>query len=273
MTAAAVQTIPGLLPDIQAEAPQLPIALDEAGISDLRYPITVHLTDGSHHHTVANVSLSVSVAADSRGVHMSRLVELIHDWHRRISVLRFADLLADLAGRLDSDSAYGTLRFPLFLERSAPVTGVGAYVPIDCVIRGGLTGSELTCALSVRVPVQSLCPCSREISDYGAHNQRGSVEIAVDLDPVAHTTALDFETLVVAAEQAASAPIFSVLKRPDERHVTMRAYENPAFVEDITRSVADLLRKDTRIRSGHVHVVNEESIHSHNAYATTTWRR
>jgi GTP cyclohydrolase FolE2 len=121
------------------------------------------------------------------------------------------------------------------------------------------------------VPITSLCPCSREISDYGAHNQRGSIEISVSFDLMSEAEPLDFGDLITAAEAAGSAPIYSLLKRTDERYVTMRAYENPAFVEDITRAVASALRADVRIRAGRVRVVNEESIHSHNAYAAIRW--
>lgn len=271
--AAAVQAIPSQLPDIQAERPQVPIALDEAGISDLRYPITVHLSDGSHHQTVADVSLAASVAAEIRGVHMSRFVELLHDWRDRISIAGLPQMLAEVRERLDAEHAFSKFLFPLFLERAAPVTGSRAFVPYDCELEGLLGPGEALCRLTTRVPVKSLCPCSREISDYGAHNQRGSVEISVELAHLQSGPTVDFQYLIGVAEQAGSTPIFSVLKRPDERHVTMRAYENPAFVEDITRAVVDVLQTDPGISSGRVRVVNEESIHSHNAFASVTWRR
>lgn len=260
------------LPDIQAEPPAIPLALDEAGISDLRYPVTVQLGDGTRQHTVASVSFAASVAVDVRGVHMSRFVEILHEWHERISVATLHLLLEELRDRLGADTALARFVFPVFLERAAPVTGSAAYVPYDCGLEGFLRENQAQHTLTVRVPVKSLCPCSREISDYGAHNQRGTIEISVELSDSVDGIFLDFADLIAVAEQAGSSQIYSVLKRPDERYVTMRAYENPAFVEDITRSVADVLRADRRVRSGRIRVVNEESIHSHNAYATIAWQ-
>jgi GTP cyclohydrolase FolE2 len=259
------------LPDVQAEAPAIPLVLDEAGISDLRYPLTVELADGSRHTTVATVSLAASVDADSRGVHMSRFVEILHEWREDIAVARLPSLLSDLAERTAAEEVLAQFAFPLFLERSGPASGGNAFVAYDCIIeaRGG-PGPAMR--LTVRVPVTSLCPCSREISDYGAHNQRGTVEIVVDTALQDSLEPLDLRDLIAAAETSGSAPIYTLLKRSDERALTMQAYENPAFVEDITRTVAAALMGDHRIRRGRVSVVNEESIHSHNAYASVTWK-
>jgi GTP cyclohydrolase I len=259
------------LPDVQAEAPAIPIVLDEAGVADLRYPITVHQADGGSHRTVANTSFAASVPADTRGVHMSRFVETLHEWRDRIAVHSLSSLLADLSDRLAATEVVARFEFPLFLERSAPVSGGSAFVAYDCSLEGRLCLARAGCTLTTRVPITSLCPCSREISDYGAHNQRGSIEISVTFDLTGETEPLEFSDLIAAAEEAGSAPIYSLLKRTDERYVTMRAYENPAFVEDITRAVAAALRPDPRISAGCIRVVNEESIHSHNAYAATKW--
>jgi GTP cyclohydrolase I len=174
--------------------------------------------------------------------------------------------------RLDAQSAVARFDFPLFLERTGPVSGGGALVPYDCSLEGEVGPSGVQCALTARVPVTSLCPCSREISDFGAHNQRGIVEINVSFDLAADGDHVDFSYLVEVAESAGSAPIYSLLKRSDERYITMRAYENPAFVEDITRAVAAGLAQDARIKSGRVRVINEESIHSHDAYASVAWK-
>jgi GTP cyclohydrolase IB len=259
------------LPDVQAEPPAIAMTLDEAGVSDLRYPVTVHLVDGSQHPTVANVSFAASVAADTRGVHMSRFVELLHTWRNRMGVSTLHSLLCEVSERLEAQVAIAKLNFPLFLEREGPVSGAAALLAYDCSIEGRLDAAGAQCILTTRVPITSLCPCSREISDYGAHNQRGSVEISVGFELDENVVAVDFSDLVEVAEAAGSAPIYSLLKRPDERYITMRAYENPAFVEDITRSVAAGLQRDPRIQSGRVHVINEESIHSHNAYAAIAW--
>jgi GTP cyclohydrolase I len=259
------------LPDVQAEAPSIPLVLDEAGITDLRYPITIREADGSSYHTVATASFGANVAADTRGVHMSRFVETLHDWHGRIAVETLSQLLTEMRNRLAARDVVARLEFPLFLEREAPVSGGRALVAYDCSLEGRLSAHAQGCSLGVRVPITSLCPCSREISDYGAHNQRGHVEIYVSFDLASEAELLDFGDLISAAEEAGSAPIYSLLKRTDERFVTMQAYENPAFVEDITRAVAVVLQSDARISSGCVRVMNEESIHSHNAYAAIKW--
>jgi GTP cyclohydrolase IB len=259
------------LPDVQAEPPAISIALDEAGITDLRYPVTVRLADGSEHPTVANVSFAASVPADRRGVHMSRFVEILHVWRSRIGVSTLTPLLREVSNRLEAHAALAKLDFPLFLERVAPVSGRAALVAYDCSLEGRFGAQGIRCTVTTRVPVTSLCPCSREISDYGAHNQRGSVEIRVGFGLSDGIGPIDLQDLIEVAELAGSAPVYSLVKRPDERHITMRAYENPAFVEDITRAVAATLKTDPRIQSGCVRVVNEESIHSHNAYAAITW--
>jgi GTP cyclohydrolase I len=270
---ASVSTIANAaLPDIQAEAPAIELALQEAGITDLRYPITVCLGDGSEHHTVASVSWAASVACDVRGAHMSRFVELLHAWRSRISVETMPALLDETIERLGATAALARFAFPLFLERAAPVTEEAAFVAYDCVLEGQLKLNATSGTLTALVPIKSLCPCSREISDYGAHNQRGNVEISVSFD-FDHDERVDFTDLISAAEGAGSARIYSLLKRADERYVTMQAYDNPAFVEDITRAVAECLRGDERVREGRVRVVNEESIHAHNAYAAVAWTR
>jgi GTP cyclohydrolase I len=258
------------LADVQAEAPAIPLLLDEAGVSDLRYPITVRLADGSAHPTVATTSFAASVPVDTRGVHMSRFVETLHYWRSRIAVDTLPGLLSDLAQRVDAQTVVARIEFPLFLERLGPVSGGGAFVAYDCALEGRLHSGAHSLSLTVRVPITSLCPCSREISDYGAHNQRGSIEVSAKFNSDVGRS-LDLTELIAATEAAGSAPIYTLLKRPDERYVTMQAYENPAFVEDITRAVAATLQPDTRIREGRVCVVNEESIHSHNAYAAIKW--
>jgi GTP cyclohydrolase I len=259
------------LPDVQAEVPAVPIAVDEAGIADLRYPISVHLADGNSYETVATTSFAADVASDTRGVHMSRFVETLHNWRARIGVPTLSDLLAELSNRLAAQDVVVKFEFPLFLERVGPVSGAAALVCYDCSLEGRLQSDVTHCTLTTRVPVTSLCPCSREISDYGAHNQRGSIETSVNFEMILGVKPLDFGDLIRAAEEAGSAPIYTLLKRTDERHVTMQAYENPAFVEDIARAVAAALKHDLRVRVGRVRVVNEESIHAHNAFATIKW--
>ncbi len=261
------------LPDVQAEPPAISIVVDEAGVTDLRYPVTIELADGGSHPTVANASFAASVPAHVRGVHMSRFVESLDDWHTRLGVRTLSALLHDLRGRLEADAVVARLEFPLFLRRTGPVTGKGALVGYDCSLEGHLVRDKEDRTLTARVAITSLCPCSREISDYGAHNQRGVIEATVNVDPPNAAEPFDFSDLIGATREAGSAPIYSLLKRTDERYVTMQAYENPAFVEDIARAVVAALQSDQRIRAGRVRVVNEESIHAHNAYAAIKWTR
>jgi GTP cyclohydrolase FolE2 len=260
------------LPDVQAEQPAVALALDEAGISDLRYPISFDV-GGQPQRTVATVALAASVADTVRGVHMSRFVEALHEWHDRLSVEGVLALLDDVLNRLGAETATVALDFPVFLERTAPVSAGAAFVPYDCRLQGEVSRASRSMTLTIRVPVTSLCPCSREISDYGAHNQRGTVEISVSLRLDGVDARVELGELIDLAEAAGSAPIYTALKRSDERFVTMNAYENPAFVEDMTRAVADALRRDERLLAGRVRVVNEESIHTHNAYASVAWHR
>ena len=171
---------------------------------DLRYPITVHLADGSQQSTVASVSFAASVASDIRGVHMSRFVEILHSWRNRISISTLPALLAEVTERLRAQSATATLAFPLFLERKGPVSGGAALLAYDCEIDARLDSEGVTCELTVLVPITSLCPCSREISDYGAHNQRGCVAISVIFEVRGDIDAPDFPDLVAVAENAGS---------------------------------------------------------------------
>src|SRR4051812_42567657 len=184
------------LPDVQAEPPAIALQLDEAGVSGLRYPITVYLSDGSQQATVASVAFGASVAADTRGVHMSRYVESLHVWRNRIGVSTLLALLCEIRERLDAQSAVARFDFPLFLERTGPVSGGGALVPYDCSLEGQVGPVAAKCPLTTRVPVTSLCPCSREISDYGAHNQRGIVEITVSFDLTPDVQHADFSDLI-----------------------------------------------------------------------------
>src|SRR5262249_1936305 len=152
----------------------------------------------------------------------------LHAWHRRLAIATFPDFLSDLAERCGARSVIARLEFPLFLERRAPVSGGGAFVPYDCVIEGPKVGDRTSCVFVDVVPITIPCPCSREISDYGGNNQRGAVEPSLPVDPSTKQP-LDIIDLIELAEQAGSAPIYSLLKRTDERYVTMQAYTNPAF--------------------------------------------
>jgi GTP cyclohydrolase IB len=262
------------LPDVQAGTDERGVALDDVGISGLRYPATVECADGSTQHTICDAQLTVALAAQTRGTHMSRFVETLHERQDAISPAGVLAIARELADRLSAREAAVVLRFPLFMPRKAPITGCEALLGIDCTLaaRTGPEGEELR--VGARVPVTSLCPCSKEIADYSAHSQRGYVTIAAWDDRWTNGDAgLWPEELLTVCDQAASAPIYPLLKRPDERHVTMLAYDRPAFVEDLAREVAIALQTDERIAGFDLEVVNQESIHDHQALARLRWRR
>jgi len=210
----------------------------------------------------------VALSADVRGTHMSRFVEVLEEFHERISAGEVASMADELRARLSARTARVSLRFPLFFARQAPVSGEVARMRVDAQMEARASERRTTAYLGVGVPITSLCPCSKEISDYGAHSQRGRVDITVELAPhrVGVPDLWAYELLDVV-DSAASAPIYPLLKRVDERHVTMQAYDSPAFVEDVARDIALALRSDERITRFEVCVANEESIHDHRAVA------
>lgn len=262
------------LPDVQASGDKRGVALDDVGISGLRYPMNVECADGSVQRTVCVAQLAVALAAPTRGTHMSRFVEALHGQREPISPTSMLVMARELAVRLDAPGATIGLAFPLFVPREAPVTGKEALLGIDCTltVRSSADGTEMR--LGARVPVTSLCPCSKEIADYSAHSQRGYVWIEVfDRCWSAGAAGLWPEELLAVCDRAASAPIYPLLKRLDERHVTMLAYDRPAFVEDLARDVAVALKADVRIAGFELEVFNQESIHDHQAFARLAWRR
>lgn len=256
------------LPDTQATPDQRGIAIDQVGVSDLRYPIRVTDADGNPFPTVAKIAMSVHLPHHFKGTHMSRFIEVLSRHEGEVTSRTLPAILHDLRGRLDAEEAHISVEFTYFVTKNAPVTGMPAKVGCDCVFKGvsGKNGDDLV--LSVTVPVTTLCPCSKEISDYGAHNQRGYVTIEVRPKRKGNSCELILiEDLIAIAEKSGSAPLYALLKRPDERHVTMQAYENPVFVEDVVRNAAALLISDKRVDTFSVKAVNHESIHDHNAFA------
>ena len=267
--------LPDTLPDVQASADTRGIAIDQVGVCDLRYPIDVLDRAGGTQRTVASLALSVGLPHHFKGTHMSRFIEVLSHYRGEFTMRTLPSLLEEMKERLEAESARVELRFPYFIEKTAPVTKKAALMDLACGFTGEVNGDRSDFILHVTVPVASLCPCSKEISEYGAHNQRG--QVVLDVRPRRCDEGLPelvwFEELVEVAEAAASAPLYPLLKRPDERYVTMQAYENPAFVEDIARGVAQVLQADERVASFRVRVTNFESIHNHNAFAQVIWAR
>ncbi len=255
--------------DIQALPDHRNIAIDDVGIRGLRYPILVAGRDGSSQPTIADLQLTVALPPDVKGTHMSRLVELIERWKTPLSADSLRQLAQALLLRLEAERGTMELTFPYFIRKFAPVSGVESLLDYQAGARvsASLTGPAEV-VLSLRTAVTSLCPCSREISDYGAHNQRSHISIEVTLSPGHPDIVLD--DLARIAENAASCEIWGILKRPDEKYVTERAYDNAKFVEDLIRDVALALNENPAISAYRIEVENFESIHNHSAYARIT---
>jgi GTP cyclohydrolase I len=247
--------------DIQNHKDHRNIDIDQVGVKGIRYPITVLDKDMREQQTVAEINMYVSLPRYYKGTHMSRFVEILNEYSRRICLRNISKILEDMKERLDAESAHIELTFPYFIKKCAPVTGLEGLMEYFCTMKGALT-STTDLVLVIRVPVCTLCPCSKEISDFGAHNQRGEVRLQVRFKKFVW-----IEDLIRIIESSASCDVFSVLKREDEKCVTEKAYMNPRFVEDVVRDVSVKLSGDPNITWFAVECENFESIHNHNAYA------
>lgn len=257
--------------DVQGDADSRGISIGQAGVRDLRYPILLHEESGSARETVATVSMSVAVSAEDRGTHMSRLVEVLHAHASRMSISGISAILSSLNSRLRTDSSRVSMQFPYSMPCTSPTTAHVSYSVVDAGLVGCRTGSEELLGMNVTVPVTTVCPCSKAISDYGAHNQRGMVSIGVSFSNTNRAWPVKFAALIAIAENAASAPVYPLIKRPDERDLTMAAHDRPAFVEDVVRDCALALQSLPAVERFNVEVVNLESIHAHNAFARVEW--
>ncbi|MBB1126421.1 GTP cyclohydrolase FolE2 [Thiospirillum jenense] len=251
-----------VIADVQSGVDRRHIAIDRVGIKDIRHPVRVSDRSGGEQHTVATFNMYVYLPHNFKGTHMSRFVAILNSHEREISVNSFKEMLTDMAQRLESKAGHIEMRFPFFVNKKAPVSGVESLLDYDVTFIGEIHNQHPTMAMKVVVPVTSLCPCSKEISAYGAHNQRSHVTVQVRTS--------DFvwiEEIIDLVEAQASCELFGLLKRPDEKYVTEHAYDNPKFVEDTVRDVAQCLNDDPRILSYIVESENFESIHNHSAYA------
>jgi GTP cyclohydrolase I len=254
--------------DLQSLADSRNVPIERVGITKLALPVQIREKDDGFQHVVAEASMFVDVPATVRGTHMSRFVEVLHEWaNRPVSSRDIESLLLVTRERAGSLSAEVGLTFRYFIRKTAPVSGRIGAVDYQCSFRGRMDEGGYRFALRVGVPVTTLCPCSKAISDYGAHNQRTVVEVEVESRA---ETIVWIEDVVSLVEEQASCPVFAVLKREDEKWVTERAYENPKFVEDVVRDV--LLRLSEHPGVEHLSVTSEsiESIHNHNAYAAAS---
>jgi GTP cyclohydrolase I len=262
-----------LMPDVQGRADLRNLPIQRVGIKSLRYPLSV-LVGGKVQPTVGTWTLDVALAAEQKGAHMSRLIAWLESLDVRGVSLSAASLGAEIAAMLsllEADAGRIEVSFPFFVRKSAPVSGLQSLMEYDGHWLAERAGGHTRVVMQAVVPVKSLCPCSKEVSDNGAHNQRSHISMRVELrDPASD---IDWTELVRFAEDNASSELWGLLKRPDEKWVTERAYANPKFVEDLIRDVAGALEADPRIGSYRVEVVNHESIHAHDAYAVIERQR
>lgn len=261
--------------DVQSHLDGRRIPIDQVGVSDLRYPIIVLDQLSEKQQTTANISMSVSLPHQFKGTHMSRFVEILNKHRGEVTMRTLPDILHDLKKHLKAESARVELTFSYFIEKKAPVSKAKGLMEYECRFIGESTAKEDDFIFGVKVPVTSLCPCSKAMSEYGAHNQRGYVDIDVrsTRDADGNMQFIWIEELIEIAEQSGSAPVYSILKRADEKYVTEQAYDNPVFVEDIVRNVAVRMKQDPRVAWFQVKVVNQESIHNHSAFARIEWMR
>jgi GTP cyclohydrolase I len=248
--------------DVQSTPDTRRLPIDQVGIKDIRHPIRVKDKSQGEQHTIATFNMYVELPHNFKGTHMSRFVEILNNHDMEISVESFKDMLREMAERLDAQTGHIEMNFPYFVNKSAPISGVKSLMDYQVSFIGEVCDGKERMTIKVVVPVTSLCPCSKQISDYGAHNQRSHVTVSVCTN-----TFVWIEELIELVENQASCQLYGLLKRPDEKYVTERAYDNPKFVEDMVRDVAALLNEDDRIERYRVESENFESIHNHSAYA------
>lgn len=250
------------IPDVQSNKDTRQIAIDKVGIKDIRHPIVVRDRNGGEQHTVARFNMYVNLPHDFKGTHMSRFVEILNHHEYEITVKSFKDMIAEMTQLLDAEAGHIEMTFPYFINKSAPVSGVQSLMDYEVSFIGEITENKPVMKVRVVVPVTTLCPCSRDISDYGAHNQRSHITACVST-----RSFLWIEEIIETIERVASCELYGLLKRPDEKYVTEKAYDNPKFVEDMVRDVAVEFNKDDRISAYTIESENFESIHNHSAYA------
>ena len=248
--------------DVQSRRDERNIPINKVGVRNLQYPITVLDKEHRTQSTVATISLYADLPHSFKGTHMSRFIEVFHRYSSDVRMPSFLDMLEELRRRLEARDAYGELDFSFFLEKHAPVSGQAAVMSYNCAFKGTVFENRRDFFVAVTVPVTTLCPCSKEISARGAHNQRSRVTVTVKLGPF-----FWIEDIIALVEGCASAPLYTLLKREDEKQVTEHAYDNPVFAEDLVREVCVAVEEWYSFPWYSVEAVNEESIHFHDAYA------
>ena len=250
--------------DVQNEPDHRKIDLTKVGIKGIKYPMNVLDRANNAQSTVATVNMYVHLPHAFKGTHMSRFVEVLNDYCADLNLNTFFEMLGRVKKSLDAPAANLEISFPYFVKKNAPVSGVPSMMEYLCKYVGEINGDERKLFVTVEVPVCTLCPCSKEISTQGAHNQRGMVSVTVRFKEF-----FWIEELIETVENSASSEVFALLKREDEKYITEKAYDKPMFVEDVVREVTDKLKKDDRFTDFAVEAENFESIHNHSAYAFT----
>ena len=253
---------PGKMQDKQNERDHRELRIDKVGVRGLRFPIQIRDKAHEVQNTVATIGMYVDLPKEFKGTHMSRFIEVLNAHGNLVHVDNITDILQAMQKKLNSATAHLEMEFPFFLEKKAPVSGMAGLMDYTARFDATACGHEIDFLLTVIAGVTTLCPCSKAISDFGAHNQRGTVTVKIR-----SRRAVWIEDLIALVESSASSELFSLLKRQDEKAVTERAYENPVFVEDLVRNVALKLNKHADVTWYKVEAENYESIHNHNAYA------
>ena len=248
--------------DVQGSPDTRKLTIDKVGVKDVRHPVIVKDRSGREQHTVANFNMFVELPHSFKGTHMSRFIEILNQHEQETTVQSFRAMLHEMIEHLDAHKGYIEMSFPFFLQKKAPVTEVESLLDYQVTLSGQVNQDTVVTEIRVVVPVTSLCPCSKEISNYGAHNQRSHVTVTVR-----SSAFIWIEELIETVESQASCELYGLLKRPDEKYVTEKAYDNPKFVEDLVRDIAGDLNRDQRISGYTVEAENFESIHNHSAYA------
>lgn len=248
--------------DVQNTVDTRHLAIDKVGIKAIRHPVVVKDKSGGEQHTVAVFNMYVHLPQQFKGTHMSRFVEILNINEHAISVESFETILREMVKRLEAESGHVEMTFPYFVNKAAPISGVKSLLDYEVTFIGEINKGKFDITVKVLVPVTSLCPCSKKISAYGAHNQRSHVTVTALVNDF-----IWIEDIIDLVEKQASCELYGLLKRPDEKYVTERAYDNPKFVEDMVRDVAAQLNAEKRIVAYTVESENFESIHNHSAYA------
>lgn len=247
--------------DVQNEIDLRQIAIDKVGVKNLKYPIVLQDKANDKQHTIASINMYVNLPHHFRGTHMSRFIEILNKYRRGIDIHNMGNIMKEMKERLNAESAHLEIEFPYFIEKQAPVSKLKSLMEYQCRFIGELS-DRMKILLGVSVPILTVCPCSKEISDYGAHNQRGIITVLLKFKGF-----LWIEDVVELVESCASGSVYSLLKREDEKFITESSYDNPTFVEDVVRNVATKLNKIENILWYKIEVESFESIHNHDAYA------